>query len=421
MCKVGIIADDLTGSNATGVLLSKKGFKTVTLLDTQTAYDSVSSQEAVCISTDSRSINSTEAYKRVVSAFGVLKSLGCNLICKRIDSTLRGNIGREIDAVLDCAGDSYKAVVVPSYPLSGRICIGGHVLVNSIPLDETSAAKDPKTPVYYSKVEDIIKLQSTRKIQYIPFEVVKSSESLLTEAINKIPSGTIAVIDAVTDKDIEKIARCCVASKDHIIPVDPGPFSAAMAAQLYSQITARPNILMVTGSTTELTRKQIRYLNNTYKTKWIKVDVRSLLVSPENEIKRVSRETVLAFEYSPLIGIATVLDDHDLLSAEHFGEINTDDFYNKINAALGRIVFEVLSQKPDISALYVTGGDTTKAVLESLGAWGINIKGEVIPLAVFGTLAGGEFATLPIVTKGGLIGTDETLKLCIDYIYNKIS
>lgn len=425
IAQVGIIADDLTGANAAAVLMRQKGFTAVTALDIDAADQTIRRQAAICISTDSRALHSSEAYKKVKTASQMLKDLGCQLICKRIDTTLRGNIGRETDGVLDFAGGEYKAIVVASYPSSGRICIGGHILVNSLPLDETAVAKDPKAPVTSSKVETIIKAQSARDVKYIPFEAVRSAQEVLVKMIDDIPSGAIGIIDAVTDEDITKIAGCCIQAHSAIIPVDPGPFSAAMAAELYDRKTPRPPVLMVVGSTTELTRRQIKYLSNAYKTHWIRISPTALFNSPaEEEINKVYEEAVSAFNRYTLIGITTAISDTDLISNgewARWGINSAEEFYNRLNKYIGHIASEILLHKPDIAALYTSGGDITRSVCDSLGAWGINIEGQVIPLAVFGRLSGGKFTGLPIVTKGGLIGTDETLKACIDYIYNKIS
>jgi len=124
-----IIADDFTGANATGILLKKKGLKVTTLLNPNSNIDQVNA-EVISISTNSRSIDPKEAYKRVYEATKtVIKSTP--YVAKRIDSTLRGNLGAEIDAALDAAGEGYRAVVVPVYPKSGRICVGGYLLVTS--------------------------------------------------------------------------------------------------------------------------------------------------------------------------------------------------------------------------------------------------------------------------------------------------
>ena len=126
----------------------------------------------MCVNTDSRSEEGQEAKARVYQA--AVRCLGEAalerngettleqdgktgvLVSKRIDSTLRGNIGKEIEGILEAVPKDWKAVVVPAGPRAGRICVGGYVLVEGIPLEKSGAARDPRTPVTESRAVDII-------------------------------------------------------------------------------------------------------------------------------------------------------------------------------------------------------------------------------------------------------------------------
>ena len=116
--KVAIIADDLTGANATAALLSTRGFTTLTCLDNPQSGEDY---DVISFSTDSRSVPAREAYERV-SRYLELVNPDTTTISKRIDSTLRGNLGAEVDAVID-RYPHLMAIVVPVYPSSGRICV----------------------------------------------------------------------------------------------------------------------------------------------------------------------------------------------------------------------------------------------------------------------------------------------------------
>ena len=83
-------------------------------------------------SANSRSLPSELAYKNVFAAVNELKEQKINLYSKRIDSTLRGNLGSETDAFSDVLGDGKLAIVVPCLPQAKRITIGGHMLVNGV-------------------------------------------------------------------------------------------------------------------------------------------------------------------------------------------------------------------------------------------------------------------------------------------------
>lgn len=118
--KIGIIADDLTGANATGVKLSKQGFSATTLTSFQTP-PTLGAFNAVCVDTDSRYVQPDLAKARVQAALQNFQNWEADLICKRIDSTVRGNIGYEVDTILEAIGEKAIAIVVASFPESWRI------------------------------------------------------------------------------------------------------------------------------------------------------------------------------------------------------------------------------------------------------------------------------------------------------------
>ena len=92
-----IVADDLTGANASGVLLKKLGLSVSSLFRLNSA--SAHEADVLAYSTASRGLPPEEAFQRVKEAFLQLKT-GGEFFNKRIDSTLRGNIGAEIDGGL---------------------------------------------------------------------------------------------------------------------------------------------------------------------------------------------------------------------------------------------------------------------------------------------------------------------------------
>ena len=126
MPKCVVIADDLTGANATGVLLQKMNYSAYTVLNTERLELSLLSDcDSVLYPTDSRGIDKELAYRRVFNVCNLLKNPETEVYGKRIDSTLRGNLGAETDAMLDALGNEYIAIVAACFPSSSRIVLGG--------------------------------------------------------------------------------------------------------------------------------------------------------------------------------------------------------------------------------------------------------------------------------------------------------
>jgi uncharacterized protein YgbK (DUF1537 family) len=208
MLKTVIIADDLTGANDTGAILAKNGLKVGTLLD-KSDLSKFEKFDVLSITTNSRGMSANDAYNKVYDAVNLFENKENIFFSKRIDSTLRGNVGYEIDSIIDNLGNDTKAIVVASFPNSGRVSIGDFLLVNGVPLENTEVSKDPTSPVKTSRVTEIIKNQSKRKVGFISLDkVLKGSNIIKNEIIQNVKDNSeIIVIDACTNEDIDEIAK----------------------------------------------------------------------------------------------------------------------------------------------------------------------------------------------------------------------
>ena len=430
--KLYVIADDLTGANATSVLLAKEGFKCSTFIDSQLLNnENMSHCDVVAISTDSRGITREEAYERVSKEVERVKHLQ-PVYTKRIDSTLRGNVGSEIDAILDKDKDSI-AVVVASYPDSARISIGGFLLVNSVPLQNTLVAKDPKCPVTNSSIKEIIKSQSKFKVADIQISDVLRGEEFLSRKINLLvdEGNRIIVVDAVTNNEIETIAKASALTKLNVIPVDPGPFTKCYMNAKFgsSHVEQGKKVFFAIGSVSKTTIGQIENLVATKSPALVKVNPLKLIDDEkiDQEIERVLHiiKEKLKLNESNILGITTTTREDEVLNLGALSQklgIDEEAISVKINKGLAKITELALElSNSSIGALYTSGGDVTMEVMKRLGVEGIDIKDEVIPLAVYGRFIGGKYPNMPAITKGGLIGDKKTLSQCIDYLATKIS
>jgi len=112
----------------------------------------------------------------------------------------------------------------------------------------------------------------------------------------------------------------------------------------------------------------------------------------------------------------------DLTALSQEMKLDEEAISVKINKGLAKITEKALAiSHSAIGALYTSGGDVTMEVMKILEVEGIDIKDEVIPLAVYGRFIGGKYDNMPAITKGGLIGDEKTLLVCVDYLLTKIS
>lgn len=428
MLQTVIIADDLTGANDTGAILAQKGFQVGTILKRGQMED-FEDFDTLCISTDSRAMKPKEAYEAIHEAAELFPVSSSILYSKRIDSTLRGNIGAEIDSILDYLGEDYTAVVVASFPQSGRTCVGDMLLVHQIPLQKTEVAKDPINPMRTSRVTRIIEEQTKHKVGYIGLEKVSSSSTeLMIELKEVVKRFRIVVVDARTMEDIETIAACCAVLERKIVAIDPGAFTAALADFRFNKkkFSVSQSILCVIGSVTELTYKQIEYLKNSDNPAVVRIHPALFFdeKTRQDEIERVCDEIGRKEKQFQVLVITTTDSKRELLN---FAEIEgakgmtPRQCSRVITQTLAETVIRILdTMEEKIGGLYASGGDVSAAVSEKLGISGFEVCDEVIPLAIYSRMIGGRHSGLPIITKGRLIGQEDTLQKCIDYLKNII-
>ena len=435
--KILVVADDLTGANANGALLTAKGFPSATCLSPESWHpEEFAEYAAVAVSTDSRLLPPAQAKEKVRRTISLFARQGPAVIAKRIDSTLRGNIGAEIEGgleALDAAngptGEKAVAVVVPPYPGSGRIACGGYLIVHGTPLERSPIANDAATPVNSSSTIRVIAEQTGLACGFIALETVLAGpDAVRTAALRLWREGCrILVCDSVTDEDIACVAKGFCNVPFPVLAVDPGPFTAYFAAASlpFPEVEFEDRILAVIGSTSDLTRRQIEMLRVAHKTHMVRVDCANLLDDGLRQAEIATAVERLSHpEDAAVFGVCTAEKEEDVFSLEELSaklNISSSEVSLRINTALAAIAEQLLA-KPHlrIGGLYTSGGEVTVTTIRTLGGTGFSVRDQVIPLAVYGHLLGGRYPDLSMVTKGGFVGTASGLVQCIDFLFAKI-
>lgn len=426
MIKVAVIADDLSGGNATGVQIAKNQLRVSTILDPKILDDlsEIENCDGIIYPTNSRGMNENEAYNLVYSATKKIINPQIQIYVKRIDSSLRGNIGKETDAMLDALGNEAIAIVVPCYPYAGRINVGGRILVNSVPLHKTEAAKDPKNPIDTSSCVDIFKKQSKYPIASIFLEDLSNENNHLANKILKLKeqNARIIIFDAITDNDLHLIAKAVVDSKVKFVAVDPGVFTGAICKQLLMKPKhERENkVLVVVGSVNAVAADQVFNFLEHQNPHNVFMDVEAFIKddsSRQTEINRVTEEALKGGNLVSIVGSGIYPKNRiDFPKYEKSLNLTIESISNIINDAIAEITYQILSADHSFTGLYTSGGDISVSVCKRLGAYGLELYHEVQPLASFVRLKGGQFDGLKNITKGGMVGDKNALNVCINYL-----
>ena len=433
MAQCVVIADDLTGGNATGVLLRKMGYQANTVLNLAAVDpDIVQSGDCVVYPTDSRGISPEEAYERVRKACETLAGDGVRIYTHRIDSTLRGNLGSETDAMLDYLGDEYIAVAAPCFPATARIVCGGYMLVEGIPLHQTNIAVDPKAPVLTSDVAALFRKQSKYGVAPVMMEELMRGAEYLSGRLKELAAEGIRTVtfDCITQGDLDLIADAVIASGLKFIAVDPGVFTATLVRKLipHETIPGKYHILSVVGSVNSRTLDQMRHLWKVMDTGKVMVKTKKLLESDEAREEEISRAVESVLEAAVNDQVLTVTGDgiypENRIDFSPYMEklgCSLDDITDVINISFAEIAYRIFKAEPTFRALYTSGGDVTVAVCERFGTAGLYLKDEVLPLAAYGQFLSGEFKDVHIVTKGGSQGDETAIARCLSFLKEMVT
>jgi uncharacterized protein YgbK (DUF1537 family) len=126
-----------------------------------------------------------------------------------------------------------------------------------------------------------------------------------------------------------------------------------------------------------------------------------------------------------ILGVCTVQRPEHVCSLHELGlrhGLARHEVSENINEALAEIALRLLRETGlRLSGIYTSGGEVTVAVTRSLKAVGLRVLDMVLPLATYGSLVGGLYPGLPVITKGGFVGDAHGLVQCMDYLIAALS
>ncbi|MFO6297717.1 D-threonate kinase [Rahnella selenatireducens] len=430
-----VIADDFTGANDTGVALVAQGMSVCVQFDITGSVEKNRAGHALIYSTDSRAMSAADAALKVTQAVLVASPVSTEegWVFKKIDSTLRGNLGAETEAAL-MALDCPLAIVAPAVPELGRVVKDGLCYVNDRLLTETEFATDPKTPVSTASVGGRLADQTSLRQHHISLEALRSGD-FQAQLFALTASGVrIVVADSQTADDLNLIIRAAESLPFRPLLVGASGLSHALAQHcLTPQIspvniterTAAP-LLAVIGSMSEIAAQQIAFVQQHRPVLLIDIDVLRLFSADSDRLlTTLSAEIRHAVAEGKHCFIRTRQNEEQRHSVALFcqqNHISRPQMGGRIAAFLGQLIQNVLQQletKP--GGLYLSGGDIALAVARALGAKGFEIKGQIAGCVPWGFLLDGPLNRLPVMTKAGGFGTENTLLEVLRFIEEKLS
>lgn len=377
-----IVADDLTGACDTGALFCGGGAVGVFV---EPPWPDLEPPAAV-LDTDSRALGAPEAAARV-AAIGraVSGRLGAGRVLKKIDSTMRGAVGAEIDALLDVIGVD-TALVCPAFPEQHRVVVDGVLLVDGRPAHATALSRDPDYPGATSDVADMLAGQTARPIALLSLKDVRGTVADLGRALDD-RRGHLVVADAETRADLDALVHA-IASRPAVLTAGSAGLARSLATVLGLAgapvpLPPGPGWLFVVGSLHPASRLQLHALQAAGVTgAWIGDG------GPPPTAAVVSALAAGRPAFISTVETATIAR-------------------GDAAAALARLTASVLGNAAP-AALLVTGGETARAFMRAVGAARLDLLGAPgNGLALARLLLPGAGPSTPrvdIITKAGGFG-----------------
>lgn len=367
---VGIQADDLTGACDTAAPFAVRGLATLVIVrdDNDGAAAPSAGADVVVIDTESREQRAEIARERARRAGAALRAEAPSVLYKKIDSTLRGQIGAELDGMLVGTGVA-AALLAPAFPAQGRTVVDGCLLVDGEPADRTPIARDPTFPPTGASVLGLLGAGGLRPAASLALATVRQGAPAVAARLDRFLSagGRVLAADAETASDLAVLVQA--AGDAPVLLAGSAGLATALARQKGCAATGRPApplrpLLIVAGSANPVTQGQISRLGE-------RADL-TVVASPDDGRTQEPdrrRETV-----------------------------------RRLAAAARN---QIDRERP--GALLLTGGETAIAVLRALDAGGVRLAGQLEPGLALGTLAGGPFDGLVVMTKAGGFGDPDAL------------
>lgn len=421
--RIAVIADDLTGANDTGVQFAKQGLSTIVALDAG-QVEALGEYDVVVIDTDSRATSPAEAMRKTAEAARAVKTGRFQLIYKKVDSTLRGNLGFEIEAIMaECSTEF--ALVAPAFPKNGRSTIGGYHLLKGVPVEATEIARDPKCPVHESYIPQLLAEQLAFKTGLVGIKPMTAGQDAVAAEIRKLLADGVRVIVADTwlDEQFTMLAAAACQVSDNILWVGSAglaevlPELLGLTAQQPGTVAGDP-VLTVAGSVSAVTRRQVERLAAQPGVWLVKTDSSRLLPADGRDeyIRQCQNQVKDALSQGYDVVITSGYDDDVVKATKEQGAalgLTPTETSDTVAARLGLLVAGLIHDKVPLGGLVLTGGDTAVNISRTVGAAGLKVISEIAVGIPLGLLQGGLCHAMPVVTKAGAFGNEDALCLAV--------
>jgi len=383
-----ILADDLTGAADCAARCHQAGLPGTISLEPPTPP---LPQGALAFTSDSRHLGPEAAAQRVRQAVAGLRDLPAHWY-KKIDSTLRGHLGPELDALLESL-DRPCAVICPAFPGQGRGLRAGYLVA-------------PGVPDRSLHLPTLLRRQSQRRVAFAP----QSPHLAQDLAAARKQGAEFLVVDGLSRNHLARILDGVETALPQALLCGSAGLVGVWAERLAErrgpgsgQEQARPSelprpVLAVVGSGSAVAHQQMARLAES----GLGVDRLQVEGQVAEEAAGATAEAV-----------AAQLDPAQEIWLLHLppppdGTRLDGPQARRLAQALARAGMAAMAVRWPATLLLV-GGDTATALLRELGVARLEVLAELEPGMPLCRGEDGQGRSLQVLLKAGSHGQAETL------------
>jgi len=296
-----------------------------------------------------------------------------------------------------------------------------------VPLENTEFSQDPINPVSQSFIPDIISLQTRKKVDVVNLRVIMQGiKAILGKIKDLIEDGVeIIVFDAISNENLLNIARTIPLIDKPVIIVGSTGWAEHLPESLEIIKKRKKDnnkvVLVISGSLSEVTRKQIIYASNN-------IDITIIDINPEkifskNYEKEIIKSANQAMEYinkgKHVIVRSGKNREFINLTNQLANTMGLTNFQasERIAVFLGKVAFSICKDmKKKMYGLVLTGGDIALKTIKAMDISETMVQEEVLPGIPSGCFINNEFKDIRVVVKAGAFGDESAIVRIIEFL-----
>jgi 3-dehydrotetronate 4-kinase len=266
---LGVIADDYTGASDVAGTLVRAGMRVVQAFGLPEPSMLLHDIDCVVVSLKTRSVPAAEAVEQSLAAAHALKSRGVQKLyfkyCSTFDSTYEGNIGPVADALRkEFVPDGQVTVVAPGTPALRRTVYNGVLFAGVDLLEESSMRHHPLTPMSDSKVQRLLQAQTKTLVGHVGYSVIEAGAAAVQAKLQALSTAAVgyAVVDTLEDRHLAVLGAALL---DHPLVTGGSGLIGGLAVARGPRVQPESahatrstgRAAVVAGSCSEMTRAQI--------------------------------------------------------------------------------------------------------------------------------------------------------------------